>query len=167
MIVQFRENGNQDLKVQITLWGQAYEFHFLPLPLGSYQLRHHMIVTYGKQKYSFVPHSRAILHFCAFGLLSFLLSPPFCLLLEILIQTPLSIVSFCVRYVFNFQLTNREELWKSCTNIVQYFVLIHIAFLRRFWLLFAFWLSIPGMGSFIYNILFTLLSFHRSFAVTP
>ena len=46
------------------------------LSSGSSQLGHHRIVTYGKQKYSFVPHSHAILHpFCAFGLFV-LLSPP-------------------------------------------------------------------------------------------
>ena len=57
-------------------------FIFLPLSSSSFHLRHHRIVTYGKQKYSFVPHSHAILHFCAFGLLSFPLGPPFCLLSE-------------------------------------------------------------------------------------
>ena len=77
-------------------------FIFLPLSSGSSHLGHHRIVTYGKQKYLFVPHSHAILHFCAFGLLSFLLSPPFCLLSEIFNSDPLSIVSFCVRDVFNF-----------------------------------------------------------------
>ena len=44
----------------------------LPLPLDSFQLRHHMVVTDGEQIYSFVPHSHAILHsFDASGLLSF------------------------------------------------------------------------------------------------
>ena len=55
-----------------------------------------------------------------------------CLSFWIFIQAPLSIVSFCVRDVFNFPLTNGEELRKSCTNMVQYFVLIHIAFLGDF-----------------------------------
>ena len=50
--------------------------------------------------------------FCTFFLLDFcpFLSPPACLLSEIFIQAPLSIVSFCVRDVFNFQLTDGEEL---------------------------------------------------------
>ena len=76
----------------------------LPLSLGSFQLGHHWIVTYGKHKYSFVPHSHAILHFL------FLLSPPYGFLSEFFIQTPLSIVSFCVKDVFNFQLTDVKEI---------------------------------------------------------
>ena len=73
--------------------------------------------------------------FCTFfvilDLFSFwVLLMPFCL--NFFIQDPLSIVSFCVRDVFNFQLTNREEIWKFCTHMVQYFVLIHIAFLGYF-----------------------------------
>ena len=39
-----------------------------------------------------------------------LLSPPRAFLSEFFIQAPLSIVSFCVRDVFNFQLTDGEEL---------------------------------------------------------
>ena len=74
-------------------------------------------------------------------------------------------MSFCVRDVFNFQLTDEEELWQLCTHMIQYFILIHIALLGDFLLLFAFWISILGMGLFIYNILFTLLPFHGSFAV--
>ena len=81
MIVHFRNNGNQDLKVKITLLRPGDEFHLLLLSSGSFQFGHHRIVTYGKQKYSCVPHSHVILHFCAFGLLSFL-SPPACLLSE-------------------------------------------------------------------------------------
>ena len=83
------------------------------------------------------------------------------------IQAPLSIVSFCVRDVLIFYLMDGEEHWQSGTHMVQYFFLIHIAFLGDFLLLFSFWISILSMGSFIYNILFTLLSFHGPFAVTP
>ena len=82
----------------------------LPLSLGSFQLRHHRIVTHGKQKYSFVPHSHAIWHFCVFADLFVVLSPPHAFLSKYLVQAPLSIVSFCVRDVFNFQLTDGEEL---------------------------------------------------------
>ena len=57
---------------------------------------------------------------------------PFFLNFFIIIQAPLSIVSFCVRDVFNFQLTDGEEIWQFCTHMVQYFVLIHIAFLGDF-----------------------------------
>ena len=105
---------------------------FFSLSLGIFQLRHHMIVTYGKHKYSFVPHFHAILHFSCFWTFFSFLSPPTCLSFWIFIQAPLSIVSFCVRYVFNFHLTDGEELWQFCTHMVQYFILIHIAFLGYF-----------------------------------
>ena len=39
---------------------------------------------------------------------------------------------FCVRDVFNFQLTDGEEIWQFCTHMVHYFVSIHIAFLGDF-----------------------------------
>ena len=50
--------------------------------------------------------------FFTFVLLDFLsfLSPPACLFSKFFIQAPLSIVSFCVRDVFKFQLTDGEEL---------------------------------------------------------
>ena len=47
--------------------------------------------------------------FCAFGIFC-LLSPPRAFLSEFFIQAPLSIMSFCVRDVCNFQLTDREEI---------------------------------------------------------
>ena len=74
--------------------------------------------------------------FCAF--LDFCplhMSPHTFLSFWIFIQDPLSIVSFCVRDVFNFQLTDGEDLWQFCTHMVQYFVLIHIAFLGDFFTL--------------------------------
>ena len=45
------------------------------------------------------------------------------------IQALLSIVSFCVRDAFNFQLTDGEELWAIYTHMIQYFVSINIDFL--------------------------------------
>ena len=142
-------------------------FIFLPLSWSSFQLRNHRIVTYGKHIYSFVPHFHAILHFWCFCPFVLFWVPLHAFFLKFLIQVPLSIVSFCVKDIFIFHLMDGEELWKSCTNMVQYFALIHISFLRIFWLLFSFWLSIPGMESFKCNILFTLLCFHGSFVVTP
>ena len=74
--------------------------------------------------------------FCTFVLLDF--CPFFWVLLHaflfefFFIQAPLSIVSFCVRDVFNFQLMDREELWQFCTHMIQYFILIHIALLGDF-----------------------------------
>ena len=83
------------------------------------------------------------------------------------IQAPLSIVSFCVRDVFSFQLTDGEELLAILYSYDLVLCFDMHCFLRSFGLFLAFWLSILGMGSFIYIILFTLLPFHRSFAVTP
>ena len=118
MIVQFRkwelrlqsqDNSFKAKDMSFILF--IYFSLHLPLSSSSFQLRHHRIVTYGKQKYSFVPHSPAILHFCASGIFC-----PFesssCLSFWIFIQAPLSIVSFCVRDAFNFQLTDGEEIWK-------------------------------------------------------
>ena len=104
----------------------------LPLSLSSFHLRHHRMVTYGKQIYPFIPHSHAILHLLV--LLDFcpLLSPHACLLFEILIQAPLSIVSFCVRDVFNFQLTDGEELLEIQYLYGSTSVLIHNAFIGAF-----------------------------------
>ena len=93
-----------------------------------------------------------LLDFCAFGLLSFLLSPPACLSFWIFIQDPLSIVFVCVRDVFNFELMDEEELLEILYSYGSLLCFDTYCFLRIFWLLFAFWLSIPGMGSFKYNI---------------
>ena len=113
MIVQFRRKEAKIFQVKITLSRIGIWVSFLPLSSGSFQLGHHRIVTYGKQEYSFVPHSHVILHYCAFGIFC----PPFFLwvllhafLSEFFIQVPLSLVSFCVRDVCNFQLTDGEEL---------------------------------------------------------
>ena len=82
------------------------------------------------------------------------------------IQALLSIVSFCVRDAFNFQLMDEEELLAICTHIIQYFVLMNIAFLGVLTLIslldFNYW-----HGIIYYNILFTLLPFCGSFVVTP
>ena len=138
----------------------------LPLSLGSFQLGHHKIVTYGKHKYSFVPHSHAILHIFSFWTFLFfwVLLMPFFLNF---IQAPLSIVSFCVRDVFLFLAHGRRRnfgnfilIWFST---LFWYILLSLGV---FWLLLAFWLQILGMGLFIYNILFTLLPSHGSFVVT-
>ena len=52
--------------------------------------------------------------------------------LNFFIQALLSIVSFCVGDVFNFQLTDGEELWQFVTYMVQYFVSTHHAFIGVF-----------------------------------
>ena len=59
------ESGNQDFQVEITLLRPKDEFHCY-LSSGSWHLGHHRIVAYGKQKYSFVPHSHATLALLCF-----------------------------------------------------------------------------------------------------
>ena len=83
------------------------------------------------------------------------------------IQALLSIVSFCVRDVFNFQLTNREELSSNLYLYDSIPCFDRYCFLGVLTLINLLAFLNFGMGSFIYNILFTLLPFHGSFAVTP
>ena len=98
----------------------------LPLSLGSLHLGHHRAVTESKQYYPCVPHSHANCTFVPFELLFFgVLHIP---LFMNCIQALISIVSFCVRDVFNFQLTNEEELlanWYShfiiCFDMYRFF----------------------------------------------
>ena len=45
------------------------------------------------------------------------------------IQDLLSIVSFCERDAFNFQLMDGEEILVICTHIIQYFDSMNISFL--------------------------------------
>ena len=76
-------------------------------------------------------------------------------------------MSFCVRDVFNFQLTDGEELsanlylYDSVPGFDRYCFLGVLTLIS----LLAF-LNF-GMVLFIYNILFTLLPFRGSFVVTP
>ena len=73
------ESGNQHFQVQITLLRPKDKFHCY-LSSGSWQLGHHRIVAYGKQKYSFVPHSHAILAlFMLLDFCPFHMSHPACL----------------------------------------------------------------------------------------
>ena len=52
--------------------------------------------------------------------------------LKFFIQALLSIVSFCVRDVFKFKLTDGEEIWQFGTYMVQYSVSIHNSFIGVF-----------------------------------
>ena len=72
--------------------------------------------------------------FCTFVLLDLfvLLSPPHAFLSEFFIQAPLSIVSFCVRDVFNFQLTDEEELLEILYSYDSVLCLDTYCFLRSF-----------------------------------
>ena len=74
-------------------------------------------------------HSHAILHFCVLVNFLFLLVLLMPFFLNFFIQVLLSIVSFCVRDAFNFQLTDGEELLAIYTHMIQYFVSINIALL--------------------------------------
>ena len=99
----------QNLKVNITLlrpsrWVSFYLGLRVASILDTTGLWHMV-----NKKYSFFPHSHAILHLLCLWTFCPLESSS-CLSFWIFIQAPLSIVSFCVRDVFNLQLTDREEL---------------------------------------------------------
>ena len=83
------------------------------------------------------------------------------------IQAPLSIVSFCVRDAFNFQLTDIEELLAIYTHIIQYFVLMIFAFLGVLTLISHF--SFQFLAWDHLDIIYCLpcSPFHGSFDVTP
>ena len=78
--------------------------------------------------------------------------------LNFFIQAPLSIVSFCVRDVSTFS-SRTEKNFRRFSTYGSTFVLRYNAFHRSFRLLSTFWHSIPGMGSFAYNVMFTLIPF--------
>ena len=72
--------------------------------------------------------------FCTFVILDFVL--PFdssCMpfFLNFYSGSSIHSVLLCERCI-DFQLTDGEELWQSCTHMGQYFVLIHISFLGDF-----------------------------------
>ena len=60
------ESGNQDFQVQITLSRPEDEFHYYLCLQVADSFGPHRIVAYGKQKYSCVPHSHAILALLCF-----------------------------------------------------------------------------------------------------
>ena len=91
MIVQVGESGNQDFSSPCNYVEARWWVSILILSSCSWQLGHHRIVAYGEQKYSFVPHSHAILALlCLWTFVPFHMSPPTCLSYWILIQDPLS-----------------------------------------------------------------------------
>ena len=83
------------------------------------------------------------------------------------IQALLSIMSFCVRDAFNFQLIDGEELLAICTHIIQYFVSMIFAFLGVLTLISH--LAFNSWHGIILDIIYYLpcYPFHGSFAVTP
>ena len=148
---------------------------FILPALWGLQLWHHRILTESEQYYPFVPHSHAILHFCAFWTLVLHYESscgPF--LLNFLIQDPLShSVLLCEWHVL-FQFTDGEDLVAIC-----YFMLWALFFfgallwytlsLWRKWLLRASWPFSWFMAwdhLYLINCL-TLSSPRRLSAVTP
>ena len=71
----------------------------LPLSLGSFQLGRHRIVTYAKQKCSFVPHSHASYTSVPFETFV-LLSPPYAFLLEFYSSSSIHSVLLCERCIY-------------------------------------------------------------------
>ena len=131
---------------------------FILPALWGLQFRHHRILTENEQYYPFVPHSHAILHFCAFWTLVLHYESscgPF--LLNFLIQDPLShSVLLCEWHIF-ISIHGRRG---SCGHLLLYalrlclleFVSNMSCFFQWKWLLRALALFlIHGMGSFIYD----------------
>ena len=94
-----------------------------------------------------------------------LLSPPWLLSFWILVQAPLSIVSFCVRDILILTHGRRRTL--AILFTVMWFSMCFGTYLLLgiFWLLLAFWLSFVAWDDLNIIQLFTLLSFHGSFVV--
>ena len=132
-----------------------------------FQLRHHRIVTDGEQIYSFVPHSHAILHsFDASGLLSFWVLHD-CFSFWILVQAPLSIVSFCVRDILISTHGRRRTFEQSYSNWFCSVCLFDVCFLPgSFFTLLSFWLSFVAWDHLNIIQVLNLLPLHGSFVVS-
>ena len=135
------------------------------LSIGSFWLGHHRIVTYGKDHCSFVPHSHANCTFVPFWTFV-LLSPPSAFLFEFYSGSSIHSVLLCERRIY-FSSHERRGTFGNLK-----FMLLILCFDMYFPLgvltldsFYIFWNY--GMGLFIYDILFTLLPFRGSFAVTP
>ena len=136
------------------------EFHYyLCLQVVANSFGHHRIIAHGKQKYSFVPHSHAILtlFLVLLDFVPFHMSLLTCLSYWILIQDPLShSVLLCEWCVLSFISRTERIFWQfsTCDSALLWFMMLFIGVL---WFLSSFWHSFLGLGSFIFNILFTLL----------
>ena len=122
-------------------------------------LKHHRIVTEGDSIILLFLIPMPICTSVPFWtLVPFDMSPPECLSYWILIQDPLSHgVLLCEWCTSSFS-SWTERIFRQFSTYDSTFALMYDAFIGVFfWLLFAFWHSFIGMGSFIFNILFTLL----------
>ena len=152
MLVQFGERENQDLQVQITLLRPIMS-SLLILSSGSRQ--HRTPQDCSRWWTEMFICSSFPCHFSNFC--SFLVSLPVCLSYWILIQDPLShSVLLCERCTSCFS-SRTERVFQQFSTYDSVYALMYDAFIGFFWLLFAFWPSFLGMGSFIFNILFTSL----------
>ena len=122
------ESGNQDFQVQITLSRPEDEFHYYLCLQVADSFGPHRIVAYGKQKYSFVPHSHATL-----ALLSLLyMSPPACLSYWILIQDPLSHSVFLCEWCTSSFNSRTERIFQQFSTYDSAPALINDAFIGVF-----------------------------------
>ena len=107
----------------------------LPLSLGSFYLGHHMIVTYGKQHYSFVPHSHANCTFCAVWTF-ILLSPPSAFLSEFYSSSSIHSVLLCERRIY-FSAHGRRRTFGNLKFMFLILFFDMYCFFKEFWLLIA------------------------------
>ena len=139
---------------------------FLLLSLGSFQLGHHRIITSVNRNIHLFLIPMPFCTFCAFGLFVLFESSCMPLFLNFYSGSSIHSVLLCERCI-DFSAHGRRRTLAILYSYGSVLCFDTYCFLTRFWLLFAFWISILGMGSFKYNILFTLLPLHGSFAVTP
>ena len=135
------------------------EFHYYLCLQVAKSFGHHRIGAYGKQKYSFVPHSHAIftLFLCFRTFVLFHMSLLTCLSYWILIQDPLShSVLLCEWCTSSFSSQMERIFWQFSTYDSAP-ALIYDAFIGVFDSLFSFWHSFLGMWAFIFNTLFTFI----------
>ena len=159
MTVQLGRMENQKLQVQITMPRPEDEFHYYLCLQVAKSFGHHRIGAYGKQKYSFVPHSHAIftLFLCFRTFVLFHMSLLTCLSYWILIQDPLSHSVLLCEWCTSSSNPRTERIFWQLSICNSAPALIYDAFIGVFWLFICLLAFISGMGSFIFNILFTLL----------
>ena len=154
-----RESGNQNRQVQITMPRPEDEFHYYLCLQVAKSFGHHRIGAYCKQKYSFVPHSHAIftLFLCFRTFVLFHMSLLTCLSYWILIQDPLSHSVLLCEWCTSSSNPRTERIFQELGICNSAPALIYDAFIGVFDSLFSFWHSFLGVGSFIFNIMFTLI----------
>ena len=167
IIVQVKEKGEPGFQSMDNSFEANSMSFVLPLSLSSFQLRHHKMITYGKQIYPFVPHSHTILHFLCFWTFIPFWVLLFSFFLNFNSGSSIHSVLLCERY-FNFNSRTEKNFWAILFKLILFSMYFDICFLLgRFWLLLAFWISFVAWDHLNIIQLVTLLPFHGSFAINP